>query len=82
MFQVMWMTSLREMKEKGYIPQTKYIKLLTLGGISLFKVILTNLGDIKKLSQTTTGPKKFKRLPKKYKLPEDFLRVDSRRRCM
>ncbi len=43
------MTSLHEMKDKGYIPQKMHIKLFLGGGISLGKTLLFNMGDLKKL---------------------------------
>jgi hypothetical protein len=43
------MAGLREIKDKGYIPQKTYLKLMIGGGFSLTKVLLTSPGDLKKL---------------------------------
>jgi Transglutaminase-like superfamily len=43
------MVSFREMKNREYIPQKTYLKLMIGGGLSLVKVLLTSPGDLKKL---------------------------------
>jgi hypothetical protein len=45
------MTSLREMRDKGYIPQRTQVKLILGGVISLGKLSIKNHGDIKILRQ-------------------------------
>ena len=61
------MTSLHEMKEKGYIPNRTYTKMIIGGGLSLGKVLLTNLSDLKKLSTPSTGEKLYKRPTRRYR---------------
>lgn len=41
------MINLREAEERNYILQRTYIKLMVFGFISLGKVLITNLGDLK-----------------------------------
>jgi len=64
------MTSLREMKEKGYIPQRMYLKLMLGGAISLGKTLLLNLGDLKKVRNMGAEEEKYVRPPRRYELPE------------
>jgi len=63
------MTSLREMKDREYIPNKTYVKMLIGGGISFLKVFLTNLSDIKKLSSKPSEAIKYKRPELRYKIP-------------
>ena len=63
------MVSLREMKEKGYVPQKMFLKLMLGGTLSLSKTILFNLGDLKKVRRMRPGEKRYVRPPKKYTLP-------------
>ncbi|RLF44493.1 MAG: hypothetical protein DRN29_08335 [Thermoplasmata archaeon] len=42
------MTKIGEIKEKGYIPPAPMVKLLIKGTLSLSKVLITNLGGLKK----------------------------------
>ena len=52
------MTSLFEMKNREYIPNKTYLKMLFGGGLAFSKIFLTNMGDIKKLSRKpSTGSK-------------------------
>ncbi len=64
------MTSLSEMKDREYIPNKTYVKMLIGGGLAFSKVFLTNMGDIKKLNKKTSTGIKYVRLKRKYKLPE------------
>jgi len=64
------MASLREMKEKGYIPQRMYLKLMLGGAISLSKTLLLNLRDLKKVRNMGAGEEKYVRPPRRYELPE------------
>jgi hypothetical protein len=48
-WRVVNMTSLSEMKDREYIPNKTYVKMLIGGGLAFSKVFLTNMGDIKKL---------------------------------
>jgi len=63
------MTSLREMKEMGYIPQKTYLKLMVGGGLSLSKVVFTSPRDLKKLRVLHEGEQRFIRRPRPYELP-------------
>ena len=64
------MTSLRRMKEREYIPQRTYVKLMILGTLSLSKVLITNLGDLKKVRKLTPSNRKYVRPSRRYELPE------------
>lgn len=64
------MTSLFEMKDREYIPNKTYVKMLIGGGLAFSKVFLTNMGDIKKLSTKPSEGVKYIRPNKRYKLPE------------
>ena len=64
------MASLREMKEKGYIPQRMYLKLMLGGALSLSKTLLLNLRDLKKVRNMGAGEEKYVRPPRRYELPE------------
>ena len=63
------MINLREAKERGYIPQRKYIKLTVLGALSLSKVLITNLSDLKKVRDVAPSQTKYVRPPRRYELP-------------
>jgi hypothetical protein len=64
------MVGIREIKDKGYLPQTSHIKLLTGGTLSLLKLLATNPGDLKKLRQLKSSEKKYIRPQKSYELPK------------
>ncbi len=64
------MTSLIEMKEKGYIPQKMYAKLFINGALSLTKTILLNLSDLKKLRSIPKGSERYVRPKRDYEIPE------------
>ena len=64
------MTSLIEMKEKGYIPQKMYAKLFINGALSLSKTLLLNLGDLKKLRNIPNGSERYKRPERTYEIPK------------
>jgi hypothetical protein len=64
------MTSLREMKDKGYIPQTMYIKLMLGGAVSLAKILFTSPGDLRKLRRLGASEKRFVRSPRTCDLPK------------
>jgi hypothetical protein len=63
------MVSLREMKDKGYIPQKTYLKLMIGGGLSLSKVLLTSPSDLKKLRVIHGSKGRFIRPNRPYELP-------------
>ena len=60
------MTTLREIKERGYIPPKMMRKLLLAGTIALGKVMITTLGDIKKLTQNRDFKRQYIRPPRRY----------------
>ncbi len=64
------MISILDMKEREYIPNKTYIKMLIGGGLAFSKVFLTNMGDIKKLSRKSSDGVKYVRPKRRYKLPE------------
>jgi len=55
------MPSLREIKDKGYFPNRVFIKMLTVGTFSLAKTLLTNLGDIRKLRESSPSEERYVR---------------------
>ncbi|MBN1281283.1 MAG: transglutaminase domain-containing protein [Candidatus Thermoplasmatota archaeon] len=63
------MVSFREMKQKGYIPQKLYLKLMMGGGLSLTKVLLTSPGDLKKLRVIPASAERYVRPPRSYEVP-------------
>ena len=63
------MVSFREMKDRGYIPQKTYLKLMIGGGLSLSKVLLTSPGDLKKLRVIHGSEQRFIRPARSYELP-------------
>jgi hypothetical protein len=63
------MTSFREMKDREYIPQKTYLKLMLGGSLSLSKVILTSPGDLKKLRLIHGSEERFIRPKRPYELP-------------
>ncbi len=64
------MTSLGEMKEKGYIPQKMYAKLFVAGAFSLSKTLLLNMNDLKKLRNIPTGSERYIRPKREYEIPK------------
>ena len=64
------MTSLIEMKEKGYIPQKMYAKLFIGGALSLSKTLLFNMKDLKKLRNIPPGSERYIRPKREYEIPE------------
>jgi len=64
------LTSLREIKEKGYIPQKKYAKLFIAGSLSLTKTLFFNLGELKKLRNMPPGSERYHRPRREYELPD------------
>ena len=63
------MTSLREIKEKGYMPQKTYFKMLLGGGLSLSKTLLLNLSDLKQLRVVPANQERYIRPTREYDLP-------------
>lgn len=63
------MVSFHEMKEREYIPQRTYLKLMIRGGLSLSKVLLTSPRDLKKLRLVHTNEEHYIRPLRQYELP-------------
>jgi len=63
------MISFHEMKDREYIPQKTYMKLMTGGGLSLIKVLLTSPGDLKKLRTIHGNAERYVRPKRMYELP-------------
>jgi hypothetical protein len=63
------MTSLREIKERGYLPPKILRQLLFYGTIALLKIILLNMGKVKNLSKITPTNAKYVRPKRRYDLP-------------
>jgi len=63
------MHSFREMKDRGYIPQKTYLKLMMGGGLSLSKVLITSPGDLKKLRTIHGSEERYIRSKRPYELP-------------
>jgi len=64
------MTSLFEMKDREYIPNKTYLKMLIGGGLAFSKVFLTNMSDVKKISRKPSTGLKYVRPMRRYTLPE------------
>jgi hypothetical protein len=64
------MPSLREIKERGYLPPKTLRKLLILGSLILGKMFIMNLGVVKKLHGITPTGKLYVRPQRRYELPE------------
>ena len=63
------MASLKEIKDKEYFPNRVFIKMLTVGTFSLAKTLLTNLGDIRKLRESSPSEERYVRPKRKYEIP-------------
>jgi len=64
------MTSFHEMKEKGYIPQKMYIKMMLGGTISLTKTLAFNMNELKKLRVIPKDEERFIRPKREYEIPK------------
>jgi hypothetical protein len=64
------MVSLREMKDKEYIPQKMYVKMFIGGAFSLSKTILFNMGELKKLRKLPPNAERYIRPKRDYEIPE------------
>jgi len=62
------MPSLREIKERGYLPPKTLRKLLIAGSFILGKMFIMNLGVVKKLHNITPTGKQYVRPPRRYEL--------------
>ena len=64
------MVGLREMKDKGYIPQSTYLKMMMGGALSLSKTLLFNMRDLKKLRVLPSDAERYVRPKREYEIPE------------
>lgn len=64
------MHSLRYIKDRGYIPQKTYLKLMIGGSLSLIKVLLINTADLKKLRTIHGSQERYIRPKRHYNLPQ------------
>lgn len=64
------MLGLRKIKEKGYIPQRTYLRLMVGGALSLSKTLITNLGDLKKVRKIDSSEEKYIRPERRYEFLE------------
>jgi len=64
------LTSIREIKEKGYIPQKMTAKLFIAGAFSLSKTLLLNMGDLKKLRKSLPNSERYIRPKREYEIPK------------
>jgi ribosomal protein L17 len=64
------MVPLHEMKEREYIPNRTYIKMLINGCISFVYILITNFKDFKKIAASGSKKRLYKRPIRRYELPE------------
>jgi len=64
------MVSLRQIKEREYLPKKNLRRLLIIGTLILIKMLITNLRIIRKLSQIPSTGKQYNRPHRRYDLPE------------
>ena len=64
------MTSLKEIKERGYMPNRIQIKLMTVGVYSIIKLFITSPGSVKKLQEGQAPNQRYKRPKRAYDVPE------------
>ena len=63
------MTTLREMKQREYVPNRTYIKMLINGTISFLYILVTNFKDFKKITASGSKERFYKRPSRRYELP-------------
>jgi hypothetical protein len=63
-----YMVSLREMKDREYIPHGTYLKLLIGGALSLSKVLFSNPSDLRKLRTIQGSEERYARPKRPYEL--------------
>jgi len=63
------MTTLREMKKKGYVPSRTYVQLMVKGLSSLARVLLSNLDALPRLRESDGGDAGYVRPQRRYELP-------------
>jgi len=73
------MISLREIKQKEYLPKKIQIRMISRGVFSLLKLFIRYPGDIKKFQNMEPLSKRYVRFPRAYNLPEY---KDNMKSCM
>lgn len=63
------MLSIKEIKEKGYLPQKTQLKMMIGGGLALSKTLLLNFTDVKKLRVLPEDAERYVRPKPTYQLP-------------
>jgi len=64
------LTSLAEIKANGYMPQRAYLKLMVNGGLSLSKVILLNMRELRRLRVVPADGERYVRPQRQYEIPQ------------
>lgn len=64
------MISLREIKEREYLPKKNLRRLLILGSLILIKMLITNLRVVRQLHKIPSTGKQYVRPPRRYDLPK------------
>ena len=64
------MVGLREMKDKGYIPQKMYVNMMMKGAFSLTKTLLFNMSDLKKLRNLPPSSERYIRPKRDFEIPK------------
>jgi hypothetical protein len=62
------MSTLREIRDRGYLPPRTMRKLLFVGFLTMGKIVITNLSDIKKLSKIKPAETAYKRPKRRFDL--------------
>jgi ribosomal protein L17 len=63
------MTSLREMKQREYIPNLTYLRMLIKGVVSFIYIFLTNFKDFKKITGISSKKRLYIRPKPRYEVP-------------
>jgi hypothetical protein len=63
------MVSLKEMKDKEYIPNKTYLRMIVKGSLSFTFVVLTNLKELKKITSSPSSERMYKRPIPRYFIP-------------
>jgi len=62
-------TTLAEIKSNGYMPQRAYLRLMVNGGLSLSKVILLNMRELRRLRVVPADGERYNRPARQYEVP-------------
>ena len=63
------MTSLREMKQRAYVPNLIYLRMLIRGIVSFIYIFFTNFKDFKKITGISSKKRLYIRPERRYQLP-------------